>query len=405
MKPSAASALLASLAVLGLAGNAMATPPEPAELSVAGVDVYAEAIGRADELEARGAWADSAAELERAMPAYPQDYTLALRAAWASFKAERFDDARRLYEEALRRAPGAPEASLGLGWSLERLGRCREANGHFKAATSSPTTAASARDGKFRCDEATRWSIAPNASLSGHFYPGHSTKSFAMSGVAGLNITQPEGFVFGAAYRFAAIQTVASSSVSPWQQHEGYVNLGYQGRRFGLTAQYAAIADGSGYFGLSHHVGLAGRWSPFGDITLEAAASFYSDAEIGRMQLAWRLPLGWGFSLTPGIAAQYASSRVLPAGSLAVSLDKGWGSLWLGGKYGAEERPAYLTNFVVQNLAERIRAGLWAGVRVNVGSVTALSFAYALEQLENTTTTPSEFSAAHHVTLGATFTF
>src|SRR5262245_32914035 len=77
--------------------------------------------------------------------------TQALNQAWQSFAAGRFAAAERDYQKALALGEDSGDAELGLGWSLQRQGRCEEARPHFLLVQRQRPGDASAQDGLQLC--------------------------------------------------------------------------------------------------------------------------------------------------------------------------------------------------------------------------------------------------------------
>lgn len=379
----------------GLALVALLVTASPA----LGSDPYEDAFAEAAELARTGREAEGAATLERALPLYPQDYALPLQVAWMHFSTGRYDRAERFYRIAMERSPAASDARMGLAASLERLGRCEEAHPLYEGLTAELPAA---REGAARCAPAPSWKVTPSLSLTGMTFPGHTYKSLAGSVTPGIAFEHQSGFHLGAAYRYGRFAPAESSSLSAWDQHEAYGTIGYQGKFAGIAAHYGFVYDGSGALGASHHVGLTGRLSPFGDIEVRGSASFYDDMKVLRVEPSWRIPIAFGLSLRPGVAIQSADGEVHVTGMGTLSLDQSRFSLFAGGKYGDEVRPVYFSLPLVYNIMDTITWGAWGGGSVNVSDGVRIHLTYATDRMKQSDGTAI---SAHALTMGVALTF
>jgi hypothetical protein len=129
----------------------------------------------------------------------------------------------------------------------------------------------------------------------------------------------------------------------------------------------------------------------------------------------WRIELLDWLSVTPSASIQrveagsYAlqldgSSETLISASTTLVASNHWGSLWCGGKYGTTVRPAHLALQVVNNSADRVSYGAWAGGRLELGGGWSLFAAYELAHLE-TPLDPATSAASdlHLMTVGASW--
>ena len=368
-----------------------------------GLDPYEEAFARATALERSGRLIEAARALESVAPLYPQDYALALQLAWTYFRAGIWAEAERHYRTALDLGQGAPDPRLGLALSLEKQGRCDEARGYLRPLAADPVAA----EALSRCKETPALTGYASLSFTGQRYPDHPYKSFAAGGTASAGISHRSGLFLGATYRYGHFSPPSTSTSSAWDQHEGFVDLGYARKLFGLGFTYGVVSDGSGAFGTSKHFGLSGRVSPFGDIVVNASASLYADLTVLRVEPSWKIPLAHGLSVTPGAAIQRAGSETLATGLATLTLERPSFGLFVGGKYGDEVRPAYLDLPVVYDIGERAKYGVWAGGNVNVGGGFRIHLSYAMDRLEGaaTSSTPSYLVNGHTLTLGTTASF
>jgi len=371
-----------------------------------GADPYESALAASAEAEQRGDLVGAARPLEQVLEVYPQDHALRLRLGWVTFRAGRYADAERAYRAALALAPQSIDARLGLAWTLVREGRCDDARGELSPMLEADD--AQAEEIAAACVEpaSATGRVSLFAAWNQYFFPGHPYKSSGTGVLAGVRGQTAGGLTLQGAFRHMAFTPTAGSGVSAFTQQEVYGLVGYERPAAALFLQGALVFDGSGVIGTSKHVGLAGRWSPAGDLLLDASLSLYDDQTIARIAPSWSIPVG-PLRLVPGVAVQVAGSEVKTTGSFTAALDAGPLSLWAGGKYGEEIRPTYLSQLAVYDILERVRWGAWAGARVRLGSVVSLQATYALDRLRWTdaTTGSATESNSHAVTLGPIFTF
>lgn len=348
-------------------GGAAVNPVNQEEAS------YDALISEASELAERDPVA-AAAMLDRALPRFPQDNEILLRAADYHGRAGQYVAAEKLYRKALERGLWPEEAHLGLGNALLQQGRCDEARVHFRSALVLSPQSAEARRGLDACPierswrllsppnmltggpAGRSWFIQPQLSLGGAYYVNNPEKHLAGAVALAVNAQVLRRLGLSAAYRYGYFTTVSSTTVKPAAQHELFFGLGYTGRTYGLALQYAFLADGSGYSGNSHHLGLSARWRLLGDIEFYGSASLYPDeaaaetraaaaataaqlllaqrwttqqqsqlmptpgfntytntsfstGAVLRGELSWHIPLFWLLNLHPGVAGQWAQQH------------------------------------------------------------------------------------------------
>ncbi len=322
-----------------------------------------------------------------------------MRIAGLYHRAGRLADAERFYRVALALSPTGVDALAGLAAALEADGRCAEAHAVWARLAAELPDLASARDGLARCAAVH---VTPSVALTGTLFPDHPYKSMAGGVAAGLLFEHRSGFFLGATYRYTHFLPASGAMLSPWDQHEGYFDVGWGMRAGGFALHYGIVYDGSGMLGTSHHVGITGRWSPFGDIEVDVAGSFYDDMKIVRAEPSWRIPIAFGLSIRPAAAIADAGGEVLATGMGTLAFDAQRFHLWVGGKYGDEVRPVYFAVPVVYDVTERIPYGAWAGVSVNATRDFRLSLSYAMDRLKQPSGTASD---AHTLSLGAAATF
>lgn len=353
---------------------------------------YDTAIERSRALERDHRYAEGADLLARARLDYPQDFTIALRLGWLSFLARRYDDAERGYREAVALSGGqSADARSGLGWSLLRLGKRAEAAREFRAALELAPGDAIATGGLAAATSSELAEVEwfPVFAPIGHYYATHPYKSFAGTANVGVSVLLGRHLLLGATYRGSLFAYDPSAepprqATTSFAQHEGYLSLGWVAPRAGLVAHYGLVRDGSGFSGTSHHLGGTFRVSPWGDVVLGGAYSRYDDLEVGRVELSWRIPLGESCWVRPAGAAQRTSDDTLGTGYATLGYDGPGFGAWLGGKYGAEVRPAYLGVPLVMNLPERVVYGGGAGVRGTLGGRWVSTLSVEVHVLERT---------------------
>ncbi|MFO0757960.1 MAG: hypothetical protein U0359_15800 [Byssovorax sp.] len=397
MPPAPSRAAVLTLTALLLASPALAQE----------ADLYAQTMARAAALGQEGRLFEAARALEGIAPLYPQDYALALALGFTYARAGRWADAERSYRDAFDLSGGSAEARLGLGLSLERQRRCPEARvilGEQAAEAPRDPEAVAALE---RCKERPAFKVDLDLSTTGQLYPDHPYKSLGIGGSLTGTITHESGLFLSSTYRGSHFVSPTTSTLAPWDQHEGYFTLGYNAPLFGLGLRYAVVSDGSGAFGTSHHVGATGRVSPYGDIVLDLSASLYADLTVLRSEVSWAIPITHGFSVIPAFAAQLAGGEPHTTGKATIAYAHPRFSLFAGGKYGAEVRPAYLDLPVVMDVGEEIKYGVFAGGSVNVGGGFRIHASYAMDRLERAATaTDSGYSVnGYYLTLGTAASF
>jgi hypothetical protein len=365
-------------------------------------DAYDDALARAAELEGLGRLDEAGRALGAMLPLYPQDFALPLQIASIHYRAGRFMEAERFYRIAAERGSGAYDARFGLALSLERQERCDEARPIFERLAAERPDDGAAREGLGRCAPRPAWRVTPSVYLTGSTFPNHPYRSLAGAVTAGVAFAHQGGFFLGATYRYTRFSPASGAAMSAWDQHDGYLSLGYSVPRGGVLAHYAVVRDGSGSLGTSHHVGISGRWSPFGDIELRGSASFYDDMKVLRLEPSWKIPIAWGLSIRPALAVQDAGGSVYTTGMATLSLDRRLFGLYVGGKYGSEVRPVLFSVPVVYDLVETIAYGAWAGGGVNVSDDVGIHLSYAMDRLKQMDGTATN---AHALTLGTVVSF
>ena len=384
-----------------------AVPLLAAALAVARIargDAYDATLERSRALEQGAQYAAGADLLAGACAAYPQDYVLTLRLGWLSFLAGRNEAAERAYREAVLLSDGkSAEARSGLGWSLLRLGDKQQAARELRAALDLDPRDATAAEGLALAEipDPPAVELFPAFAVTGHVYPSHPYKSVAGTATVGASVLLVRHLLVGATYRgslfaFEPSPDQPRRGASTFTQHEGYVSAGYVAPRAAALGQYAFVDDLSGFSGVSHHVGGTLRYSPWGDGVLSGSYSRYSDMDVGRGEVSWRVPLGEHFWVRPAGALQLVPDETLVTGYATLGYDGPRFGAWAGGKLGDEVRPAYLSAPFILNVPERVVYGAWGGARISLGNRWLASLSTEVHVLERTdgltpSTTPATF--------------
>lgn len=428
--------LCCSMLALSLLGSGAAAD----ELTGGAGDPYAEGMAKARAADARGDLAGESLLLVALLPLYPQDVELPLQLAWTLFRMGRFADAEPHYRVALERSGEGSEAELGLGFTLSKLGRCAEGRLHFEAVLAKNSAHRGAADGLRACmaklaapaqaqepsaeaapallpsppglpaplpsplpsplqeqKPAKVW-VRPQLTQAIYVYQNNPLLRYVLASMARLELIAASHFYLAGSYRYSYFFPQPNQA-APWSQHEAYADIGYTSRPAAVLLHYALAYDGSGYYGTSHHAGLTARWSPplGGEGVLKFSSSFYSDATVLRGELAWRFPIIGGLSLRPAGALQWTGSELLKNVALTLSYDHRRASLWVGGKYGDEQRAAYLDLAFIYNTPARIPWGVWSGLAVRPGAGFQLLLTYATDHLTRTDVTPVQDSTVHYI--------
>jgi hypothetical protein len=339
-----------------------------------------------------------------------------LLAGWSAFQAGRFALAERHYLRARELGDPRGEATLGLAWTWQRSGRCDEARPLFAAILRLDPGSLRAADGVRACPPPRPLLFVPQLVQGLYVYDNHPLRRFTSATMIGLDAWRKERWQLGASYRFSYFKSATTQSPA-WLQHDVFARIGYATRAAGLTAHYAflygaltapiAVQTGvSDYAQTSHHAGLTGRISPFGDGVAALAWSFYPSLSILRAEISWRFPLPAGFSIRPAGSLQVAQGSSQPHTefnqniSLTASYEHRRVGTFLGSKYGSERHPAYLDFALVYNGPERVSYGLLAGCSLRPGRGFTLGLGYAWDHLsrEADATSAAIKSDAHYLT-------
>jgi tetratricopeptide (TPR) repeat protein len=373
--------------------------------AVSAADDADDAFARARAAEARGDLAAAVDALTPSLLAYPQDYQLALAVAELESRRGRREAAIVAYRAAIARSPRAEGARAGLVHELAWAGRCDEAETELRAIVPPPGAAAeAARNAVATCGLASPSPVTIGLAFNHLEFPSHPYKSAGNGATAAVDLARG-GWSFGLTGRYLSISSRDTTAMASFTQQEGYARAGFGTAKLGASLLFAVLRDGSGKLGTSEHVGTALRWSPAGDLVLTATVSAYTDETVLRISPSYRIPILPKVSLTPAVALQRAEGATWWNGSLTLAYDARRLSLFAGGKYGEEVRPANLSESVVYNMTEHVTWGVWAGARVRLGDDLALRLAYSLDHLEGSSGTTPVSSNLHAFTIGPVITF
>jgi tetratricopeptide (TPR) repeat protein len=92
-------------------------------------------------------WKDAQKLGEEVLLLAPNDFTAVSRLAWIHFSQLQYSEAEPLYRRAVAAWPANAEMRTGLGWTLLKLGRNREARESFEAVLAFAPDQLSAREG------------------------------------------------------------------------------------------------------------------------------------------------------------------------------------------------------------------------------------------------------------------
>jgi tetratricopeptide (TPR) repeat protein len=92
-------------------------------------------------------WKDAQKQGEEVLALAPNDFTAASRLAWIHFSQAQYAEAEPLYRRAVAAFPASAEMRTGLGWTLLKLGRSKEARAAFEQVLAFSPDQLSAREG------------------------------------------------------------------------------------------------------------------------------------------------------------------------------------------------------------------------------------------------------------------
>lgn len=407
-------------------------------------------LHRVEELEAQGRYARAAKLAETLAAIYPQDYASIVYAGWLRFQAEHYRRAVMNYRGAIALSKGSLESRLGLGWSLVYDGRHRDALAELEALLQANPGSSEVAEALGFARRRPRVAVMPWVSLAGQVY-GSSLELNRGFGVrAGLGLRVVEHFAFGVSYGFTTIGYDAQTTDTTTTEDGGDAtslrvrvegNGGQSGNGSGNGAGYgnmgqsargsAGAVQGSfveqhqvhasagvvwpvagallqyGYLwdeGLDdvHAIGLSLRYRRLGDVVFETSITIEPNTVRPRFAPSWKIPIHRQVWIRPEVSLQVDDTEVLAVGVFSLGVDGRVGAVWLGGKYGRERRPAYLSIPIIFNLAGDIRWGGWIGGALNLPAGFGLNAGYELFGIEPA---PSEGTVlAHYISLGLSFT-
>jgi hypothetical protein len=311
---------------------------------------YEQHFEEALKLEQQGDYTAALDTLDDLEGDFPQDYPLMLQLGWLAYNAGSLDRAESYYTRAAELSGDSDETCRG----LEAIASTRRVHGHG------------------------------HASVLGYGYPAIGERSWGLGAVVGGGL-QYRRLVGSATYRLGRFTTATPSPGGPpgmpggpvqvdaFTQHELYLAAGGSSSLVGVTGHYAMLHETSGTLGTGHVIGAAARFSPLGDVTVEASLSLYDDADVFRTAAAWAIPLGRGFWIQPGASLQVIDSTALGAGHLDVGYGNDRGEIWLGGKAGSEYRPVYLADSAAYNTLETIPWAAHFGGRIHLSDRWSLT--------------------------------
>jgi tetratricopeptide (TPR) repeat protein len=374
---------------------------------------YDQAFRRALVLEAEDDPAAAVAVLESLVDSHPDDYLLFLQLGWLYFLLEDFESAEAHYGRASTLSKGGAEPELGLAWVYLRTDRPDEALEAFDRVLAMRSADASALEGRALAVEAARaLRLYVDGSVTLHLYPGNPFKAWALGLAPSLDARIARRMLVGGTYRYAAYAMRDTGTGpgpgrdrgSPQQmnsQHQIHARLGAAWPFFGLMAHFVWAQDDIALSGVTWVTGLSLRLSPFGDIIGEGSVSIVDDATVVRGALTWALPANDRLVVQPGFSIlRSTEGQVLPDASLLIRARFEASSLWVGGRYGRVERPAYLGLALVYNTIDRLLGGLFAGVRFETRSSLYVYLAYEWQAIETPVERGLVRSNAHFLTVG-----
>ncbi len=332
-------------------------------------DGYAERFREAAALEEEERFAEALDLLDDLVADYPQDYALVLRLGWLAYRAEKYARAEVYYATAAELSGGALDPRLGLAWTDLMRGRRNAARTRLEALAAEFGDDPRVQEALEAADAPPEGSISAGGSALFMGYPGYDVPLWGAGFVAGIGGRHGH-LVAGVTYRFTRF-TLTLPGPSPavpggglswirysYNQHELYPFAGLSYERFGISAHYGLIDDGSDTPGDGHAFGLVGRYSPLGDLTLETSyTAFTGDEDVFRAALSWRIPVVGPLVLCPGGALQVSGGTARGSGSLMAGVADERGEFWLGARAGREVRPVYLTVPAAYNVSGIIPYG------------------------------------------------
>lgn len=391
---SAALCLSASL----LAGVARAQTPD-----------YDATLAAAARQEHDGHPADAAATLAPLAVAFPEDFTVALRLGWLTFSAGDYGAAREHYHRALALSSDASsEASLGLAWTLLRLGELRAARARFDSLTDDPAVGASAREGLAlaRASAPRPFRVWAGLFVGAQLYANHPQRRVSFSAAPTLTLQLFDLALVGVTWR-AVDYDLASTprpgrqpTMSRYLQQELYVSAGVVRPGYALRLHYGRLWDSDNALAPADVFGASARVALRGELYGELSVASFSDETVARAAAAWSAALSDRWSLGPTASAQLGGEGVGGSIGARVTYQHRGYALSLAGRYGDERRAVFLEQSLGFATNDHIRGALSLSGRIPLGRGVSLAPSYDWLRLTTGDALHATDADAHFVTLG-----
>ena len=399
--------LVITVAVALPLGTAWAEPAIDAARSRP-ADAYAAAAREAARLETQKRPNAAAKALLAVAARYPDDYALHIWLARLLYDAGDFSGALAHYTYVERLSHGAVESRLGMAYSLLQLERCNEARSLFQAVLKAVPENARAAAGIAACRVPSLARANLRVGPTAHIYDNHPTLAGAASVTVTSHVRTARVMVLQATYRhtqFALAQRGRGRRREWTAQHEAHVGVSLSNASVGADLRYGYAGAQGGPLDRTHVVGTILRYSPLGDITLEGSLSLHTGGRVLRLAPAWSLPLGDRFRVRPGLGFQWNDGTALVAPELVLWFLGDRARLFASGRAGRQERPVWLEQPSIYNIADRILEGASAGAQLELGPHWSLDLAYEMQRrkvwLDSGQTEAVSF--AHFIVCGLTF--
>lgn len=388
---------------------------------------------RAAALEAEERWQEAAELLGTLVESHPDDYDLFLRLGQLHYRAGHFEQAAGNYRRAAEISGGSLEARLGLAWSLVDSGAEEEAAQLFREILEESPDSELANQGLARAERG--WVKTPFEAAGSFSWISHSNHPYRESGwgfAGSVDGIIGDAFPLGMTFRFLRLEqrsadpgqtgssgpgqgaggsggTTSSGgrgSDFDWDQGEIHLRSGVSGLAYDLLGHFSWIKDEGEFDDDLFALGLSIRTRAMRSLWVEASVSFYPDGEVYRVSPAWRIPLFRGFYAQPGAALQVtADNDVEGVGFLELIGEGRRAAFKLGGKFGRESRPTYLSIPIVMNLRDEISWGIWTEGSLRLGRNGRLGLGYALSRLRVQEEQGNEDSEMHVVSVNLAWIF